>query len=178
MFFAVGDFTIFRIRLSLLIALGIPFPLAAQEARKPLAFTHVTVIDCTGDPPKPDMTVVVTGDRIAAIGKTGDVVIPKDARVIDASGKFMLNVIGEDPSRMFAHFGKGFSPEEDAFEGLSFRTTGFGPIIESCIAHLKCEVRETVAAGDHVLYVAEVTGAGVVEDATPYCHLRKTGMSY
>ncbi len=98
--------------------------------------------------------------------------------LVNASGKFMLNVIGEDPSQMFAHFGKGFSLDEDAFEGLSFRTTGFGPIIESCIAHLKCEVRETVAAGDHLLYVAEVTGAGVVEDAKPHLHIRKSGSSY
>jgi hypothetical protein len=29
-----------------------------------LAFTHVTVIDMTGAPPKPEMTVVVTGNRI------------------------------------------------------------------------------------------------------------------
>lgn len=98
--------------------------------------------------------------------------------LVNASGKFMLNVIGEDPSRMFTHFGKGFSLEEDAFDGLSFRTTGYGPIIESCIAHLKCEVRETVEVGDHVLYIAEVTGAGVVEDAKPYLHVRKTAMSY
>jgi len=98
--------------------------------------------------------------------------------LVNAAGKFMLNVIGDDPSKMFAHFGKGFSLDQDAFDGLSFRTTGFGPIIESCIAHLKCEVRETVDAGDHVLYVAEVTGAGAVEDAKPYTHIRKNGMSY
>ena len=32
---------------------------------KPLVLTHVTVIDTTGAPANPDMTVVTIGDRIA-----------------------------------------------------------------------------------------------------------------
>lgn len=55
-----------------------------------LAFTHVTVIDMTGAPPKPDMTVVVTGNRIADLGQAGRVRIPKGAQVIDATGKFLI----------------------------------------------------------------------------------------
>ncbi|HEV8130943.1 MAG TPA: amidohydrolase family protein [Acidobacteriota bacterium] len=60
------------------------------SGQKPLAFIHVTVIDATGAPAKPDMTVLVTGDRIAAIGKTGRVHIPKDAQNIEATGKFLI----------------------------------------------------------------------------------------
>src|SRR6267143_1307700 len=55
-----------------------------------LAFTHVTLIDMTGAPPKPDMTVVVTGNRITALGQTGKVRIPKEAQIIDATGKFLI----------------------------------------------------------------------------------------
>lgn len=36
------------------------------------------------------MTVIVRDDRIAALGRTGRVPIPPHARVIDASGKFMI----------------------------------------------------------------------------------------
>ncbi len=79
---------------------------------------------------------------------------------------------------MFKHFGKGYPPGEDAFAGLSVRDTGFGPLIESCIAHLGCEVKDTVSAGDHNLYVGEVVAGGVVEGAKPYTHLRKNGLSY
>src|SRR5262249_8482609 len=64
-----------------------PKPVAAA---KPLAFTHVTVIDATGRPPLADRTVVITGDRITALGKTGEVVPPTDAQVIDAAGKFLI----------------------------------------------------------------------------------------
>lgn len=57
---------------------------------RPLAFTHVSVIDATGKPAQPDMTVVVTGNRITALGKTGSVRVPQNARVTDAAGKYMI----------------------------------------------------------------------------------------
>ena len=43
-----------------------------QEVRATglLAFTHVTVIDATGAAAQPDMTVVVSGNRITAVGKS------------------------------------------------------------------------------------------------------------
>ena len=47
--------------------------------RRPLAFTHVTVIDATGAPAQPDMTVMVSGDRITALGKFGAVTVPANA---------------------------------------------------------------------------------------------------
>jgi imidazolonepropionase-like amidohydrolase len=55
-----------------------------------VAFTHVTVIDATGSPAKANMTVVITGDRIAAIGRTGSVSLPDGARVVAATGKFLI----------------------------------------------------------------------------------------
>ena len=55
-----------------------------------LALIHVTVIDATGAPPKPGMTVVITGDRISALGKDGKVRLPESTQVIDASGKYLI----------------------------------------------------------------------------------------
>src|SRR5215813_1760073 len=63
----------------------------AQQPRKAmLAFTHVTLIDMTGTPPKPGMTVVITGNRITSIGRVGKARLPSGAKVIDASGKFLI----------------------------------------------------------------------------------------
>jgi imidazolonepropionase-like amidohydrolase len=62
---------------------------AASESR-PLVFTNVTVIDVLGGRTKPGTTVIVSGNRIAAVGRTGKVRIPKDAQVVDASGKFLI----------------------------------------------------------------------------------------
>ena len=60
----------------------------AQESS--LAITHVTVIDMTGAPPQPDMTVVITGNRIRAIGKTGKLRLPNAAQLINGRGKFLI----------------------------------------------------------------------------------------
>jgi len=98
--------------------------------------------------------------------------------LIEASKRFMLNVIGEDPTAMFRHFGRGFTLDEDAFAGLQTTPTDFGPMIDGCIAHLGCRVNQKVAVGDHDLYVAEVVAAASVNGAKPYTHLRSTGLSY
>src|SRR5579859_5604033 len=55
-----------------------------------LAFIRVTVIDASGEPAKTNMTVVVTGDRITEIGTTQSERLPKDARIVDGSGKYLI----------------------------------------------------------------------------------------
>ena len=57
---------------------------------RPLALTHVTVIDGTGTKPRRDQTVVIAGDRIAAIGGSGRLRLPADAQTLDASGRFLI----------------------------------------------------------------------------------------
>ena len=55
-----------------------------------LAISGVTVIDATGAPAKPNMTVIITGDQITEIAKTGEVAIPKNAQVVDGKSKFLI----------------------------------------------------------------------------------------
>lgn len=98
--------------------------------------------------------------------------------LVEASGRFLLNVIGADPKPMFKHFGKGFSLEQDAFEGLTIEPTSYGPLISICPAHLACRVIQNVRVGDHDLYVAEVEAGRMDEGAQPYTHLRGNGFSY
>src|SRR5260370_35147540 len=67
--------------------------LLAQQrtsSRQILVFTHVTLIDATGAEAKPDMTEVIRDGRIAALGRSGKIRPAKGARVIDASGKFLI----------------------------------------------------------------------------------------
>jgi imidazolonepropionase-like amidohydrolase len=73
------------------VALAGALPARAEDApAKSLAITGVTVIDATGAPARPDMTVVVTGDRITALGKPGEVGVPEGARVVDGKGKYLI----------------------------------------------------------------------------------------
>ena len=55
-----------------------------------IVFTNVNIIDATGAPAQSDMTVVITGDSITDIGKTGEVRVPRNAQVINASGKYLI----------------------------------------------------------------------------------------
>jgi imidazolonepropionase-like amidohydrolase len=73
------------------VALAGALPAWAEDApAQSLAITGVTVIDATGAPARPDMTVVVTGDRITAVGKSGEVGVPERARVVDGKGKYLI----------------------------------------------------------------------------------------
>lgn len=79
---------------SWLLICQLSLPLSAQQKRTigpgALAITHVTLIDATGAAAKPDMTVIISGNRIVKIGKTQKIKIPQDARQIDATGKFLI----------------------------------------------------------------------------------------
>ena len=86
---------------ALLLLLIVSVDLRAQEPRAHvLALTNVTVIDMTGAPPKHNMTVVSTGNRITAIGRTGQVRVPRGSQIINATGKFLLPGLWD----MHAHF--------------------------------------------------------------------------
>jgi hypothetical protein len=63
---------------------------AFAQKNSSLALTHVTVIDCTGAPARPNSTVVMNGGLISAVGPSGTVTIPAGARVVDANGKFLI----------------------------------------------------------------------------------------
>ena len=65
--------------------------LEGQESEGPVvALTHVTVIDGTGEPPHPDMTVLIRGGRIERLFPSGTAPILEDAEVLDLSGRFVI----------------------------------------------------------------------------------------
>ncbi|MFI5842649.1 amidohydrolase family protein [Catenuloplanes sp. NPDC051500] len=62
----------------------------AADAGRAVAITGATVIDGTGSGPRRDVTVLVRGERIAAIGSAREVRVPADAEVVDGRGKFVV----------------------------------------------------------------------------------------
>src|ERR1700749_4505055 len=55
-----------------------------------LVITNVTVIDATGAPARPASTVVVRSGRIVSVGPASGTRVPRGARVVDGSGKFLI----------------------------------------------------------------------------------------
>jgi imidazolonepropionase-like amidohydrolase len=67
-------------------------PAAAQQAvaPPPIVIENVTVINVDTGARWPDQTVVVTGNRISAVGVSASVTRPAGARVVDGRGKFLI----------------------------------------------------------------------------------------
>jgi len=106
----------------LLIAAVVVAALAASAAPdRSLAFTHVNLIDATGTPAQPDMTVIVAGERIVSIDKSTAAKIPSGAQVIDGTGKYLIPGLWD----MHVHeiFGD-WVPEDDKITPLLFVANG------------------------------------------------------
>jgi Amidohydrolase family len=126
--------------------------LAAQT--DPLAFTHVTVIDATGQPPLPDRSIVVAGDRIQTIGKFSETKLPKRARIVDASGKYMIPGLWD----MHVHFrgGADLIPDNEAWLPifLSYGITGvreMGGDLAETVFQWRAEIENGTRLGPRIL---------------------------
>ena len=74
----------------------------SANAEKTLVLSQVTIIDATGSPAKPNMSVVIHNHRIAAINETGKSTEPPNAEVVDAKGRFLIPGLWD----MHAHTGE------------------------------------------------------------------------
>jgi imidazolonepropionase-like amidohydrolase len=79
-----------NVGLFLAVAIFAVISVAAVPPDETLAFVHATVIDATGTPAQPDMTVIVADRRIVEIGTSARVSVPQNARVVEARGKFLI----------------------------------------------------------------------------------------
>lgn len=78
--------------------------------------------------------------------------------------RFGINVLREDQEYLSAHFAR---PRLDRFDGVPWeRGAGGAPLIPGVLATLECERVETVTAGDHDIFIAEVV-ATCVRDGRP-----------
>src|SRR6266566_1897513 len=64
---------------------------SCRSPREPaLAITHVTVIDMTAGAPLTDQTVVIENQLISKIGTSSTIAVPRGAKIVDATGKFLI----------------------------------------------------------------------------------------
>jgi Amidohydrolase family len=89
--------------LCLLLVIAPLLPLAAQQRPLPrgvapfvtvdtptVALTHVQLVDGTGAPARPDHTVILSRDRIQAVGPSAATPVPAGALVLDGNGHTLL----------------------------------------------------------------------------------------
>lgn len=109
------------------------------------------------------------------------VAVHKDRPVCDwltEDQPFVLNVVGEGQKNLLAHFGKGFAPDENAFEGIELTHCARGvPILSECLGHMECEPAGHVDSEDHRIFLAKVV-RGAWNDGDPMVHVRNSGEHY
>ena len=71
------------------LASGVLGPVGAQQAQA-VVIQGGTLIDGNGGAPVANSVIVIQGNRIAAVGRAGQVQIPAGAQTINAAGKFVL----------------------------------------------------------------------------------------
>ncbi len=101
---------------------------------------------------------------------------------IAATERIALSIVGQSQTDLLKHFGKGFEPDEPAFEGLATSTTPAGlTVLADSLGFLEGRVSGRLDAGDHRVYVVQLTAGGRGSrfgDESPYVHLRKSGRGY
>ena len=100
--------------------------------------------------------------------------------IIGRTGAFAVNVLADDQLDIGKAFFRTTKVEDGMLNGYRFEPgpeTG-APLLLDTPWWFECRVTDTVARGDHTVFVAEVVNAGVRgEGATPLL-LRSTGMNY
>lgn len=93
-----------------------------------------------------------------------------------------LNQVRQKDPTLFRHFGKGFEPDVDAFEGVDTEAADCGlPQLPDSMVTLEGRVESHMDAGDHLIYLVAVTSGKAhqdPEDFNPFVHVRKNGFSY
>lgn len=108
----------------LIAVLAVLLPMRAQDRNPVLVIRGGTLIDGTGKVPQKDALIVIRGEQIEAIDANAE--IPEGAKVIDATGKFIL------PSFLDARVRIGPTPGNH----LSRNEIGIGQRMESLRALL------------------------------------------
>ena len=100
--------------------------------------------------------------------------------IIERTGAFAVNVLGEDQLDIGKAFFRTTVVEGDTLNGYRFERgpeTG-APLLVDLPYWFEARVTDTVKRGDHTVFVAEVVGAGVRDEAVTPLLLRSTGMNY
>ena len=119
------------------------YVLGTRRGRQMTAMTAAWVAQVSDRPPS--VAVAVRYDRY-----THDILLE--------SGTFALSVLREDQLNVATHFAETSGEYHDKLHGVPYgQSQGGSPVLLDCLAHLDCRVLATARAGDHTVFIGEVT---------------------
>jgi flavin reductase (DIM6/NTAB) family NADH-FMN oxidoreductase RutF len=90
------------------------------------------------------------------------------AELIDRHGEFVVNVPAQELRREVYYCGTHSGRDVDKFEGAGLTRAparhAQAPIVAECVAHVECEVEDSLVVGDKVLFAGVVLDAYADED--------------
>lgn len=113
----------------------------------------------------PMLTIALGPDRLVA-------------RALDENGKVALNILSEHNQSVIKPFAN--PSNEDPFAETYPREGKYGlPVLPQCLAVLFGEKRGQLRAGDHTVYLVEITHGELFDPSgTPMIRVRKNGLKY
>lgn len=141
---------------------GVEPPLFRQLlGRFATGVTVLTTRTLTGDP------IGMTASSVASVSLDPPLVLVSVDRrhdmhaALDAASYFVLNILAADQEALSRRFA---ADEPDRFGGVGYRPNKQGiAVLDGVLAHIECEKRTAVPAGDHTVYLGLVIGGAVTE---------------
>jgi imidazolonepropionase-like amidohydrolase len=133
-----------------------PRSTAAQE--RPLAITHVRLIDGRGGPAVEDATIVLRGNTVEYAGVARDAKIPGDAQVISGAGKTALPGLAD----LHVHL-------QGAWDGISVDMLGYQRYFNALLYAGVTTVMDTGNYQPWVLQLRQEQAAGRLRAPRIYC---------
>jgi flavin reductase (DIM6/NTAB) family NADH-FMN oxidoreductase RutF len=96
--------------------------------------------------------------------------------VIAATGRFAVNILGEDCQELSDCFaGAPSRLPRQAFCDARYHVSRHGlPILDDALASIECEVERTIEAGDHTIYLGRIVALDATDrDAWPLLYYRR-----
>jgi len=101
---------------------------------------------------------------------------------LQAGSLVTINQIAKGENSLFKHFGKGFDPDADAFDGVDRLDGPSGlPLLKAAMSSMEGVVSGQMESGDHMIFLVTLTNALAHRDPAqfdPFVHVRKNGFSY
>ena len=137
---------------------AVPRHPAAAQPQSAIAIVGATIIDGNGGPPLADGTLVIRGDRIAAVGPRAAVGVPEGVTVIDGAGRYVTPGFIDSNVHLSLYSGhETLVRYEDRNAALTLEAAqmqlkhGFTTVRDSYGSLLPLmEVRDAIARGDTI----------------------------
>ncbi len=86
---------------------------------------------------------------------------------LESTKNFVLNLLGDDQAKLAGRFASQSFEDKDKLDGVEVRSADSGSaIITDALAWFDCEVVAIHDAGDHKIFVGQVTDAGIQREGS------------